>query len=132
KSFLQERLPYYMVPSYFISIKELPITANGKIDRKALPRITQPLGEKEYIEPQTNTQKKLVLIWQKTLGIRNIGIKSNFYDLGGTSLLAVQLVIDIYNVFHLEVNLQELGSSILDIEALGFLIDKKVNGAKTN
>jgi microcystin synthetase protein McyA len=126
KSFLQARLPYYMIPSYFVPIKELPITANGKIDRKALPVISHPLAEKEYIKPYTDTQKKLVSLWQKILGIQNIGIRHNFYDLGGTSLLAIQLIISIHKAFGVDLSLQklqELAACTLNIENLSSLIE---------
>jgi amino acid adenylation domain-containing protein len=126
KKFLQARLPHYMIPNYFIPIKELPITVNGKIDRKALPRIRHPFATKEYVKPYTKTQKKLVTIWQKLLGIQEIGLQHNFYDLGGTSLLAIQLIINIYHSFRIELNLQELTTCAFNLENLSLLIENKM------
>ncbi len=82
-----------MVPSYFISLKEIPLTANGKVDRKALPEpdeIPSASGT-DYIAPQTPMEKKLVEIWQKVLGGQVIDINENFFRMGGDSVKAIQL-----------------------------------------
>lgn len=126
KDFLHARLPKYMIPSYFVPIKELPITANGKIDRKALPVITHRLSEKEYIRPYTDTQKSLVAIWQKILGMQFIGIRHNFYDIGGTSLLSIQLIIDIHEVFGVDLSLQQLTACTLNVENLSSMLEKQI------
>lgn len=126
KKFLQAYLPHYMIPSYFIPIEEIPITPNGKIDRNGLPKIIIPTLEREYIEPYTNTQKKILEIWRKMLGIKNISIKHNLFDLGGTSLLSIQLLIDLHDVFGVDLSLQDLTIDLLTVEKLSALIDKRV------
>ncbi|MDW9383084.1 AMP-binding enzyme, partial [Chryseobacterium sp. JV558] len=85
RSYLSERLPSYMIPGYYMQLAELPLTSNGKVDRKALP-MPEDMGIDtgvEYVSPQTSTEKILVDIWQELLGIEPIGIHDNFFDLGG-------------------------------------------------
>jgi len=92
---LQDRLPFYMIPRVFVQLDRLPLTANGKVDRKGLPRarITNPPGERAYAAPRTQTERTLVEIWQAVLKHEPIGIHDNFYVLGGDSLLAVRIGI---------------------------------------
>lgn len=125
KGFLRAHLPHYMIPNYFTLLKELPISANGKIDRKALPKILYPLCKENYILAKTPTQKKLVAIWKEMLGINQIGIHHNFYDMGGTSLLSVQLIVEIENVFNVELSVHEIVTIAPTIEKLGSLIEEK-------
>jgi amino acid adenylation domain-containing protein len=92
RDFIRNKLPAYMVPAVFISLKSLPLTPNGKIDRKALPvpgDIRQLTG---YIAPQTELEKILSGIWQAVLGIEQVGIHDNFFDLGGASIQSLQIV----------------------------------------
>lgn len=102
---LRRSLPDYMIPVAFVALDTLPLTRNGKIDRKQLEQ--RPLafetGE-EYAEPQTPVQRQLAQIWQDVLGIERIGLNDNFFELGGHSLLSIQLV-------H-EINRQLLGANI--------------------
>ena len=125
KKFLQERVPQYMIPSNFIVIKELPITANGKIDRSVLLEVNPSLPAKESVKPRNPLQKNLILIWEKMLGVHNIGIRHGFYELGGTSLLAVQLIVDIYKKFGVNLTLQNLNHGDCNIDELSILIAKK-------
>jgi amino acid adenylation domain-containing protein len=90
---LGQTLPEYMIPSAFIFLDELPITATGKIDRKALPapdRLRPDLTI-PFVAPVNPDEELLVQIWSKVLDVTNIGINDNFFDLGGTSLLAAKL-----------------------------------------
>ncbi len=92
-AFLKTKLPDYMVPSLWMEIDAIPLTSNGKIDRKALPEInTDGQIKEQYVAPKTDTQKVLVAIWEDVLKVNNIGISHDFFDLGGHSLLAVQIV----------------------------------------
>ncbi len=93
RSFLQEKLPAAMVPSEFIELSALPRTPHGKVDRRALPRPGKDrrgLGS-EYVAPVSSTQRAIVEIWKEVLGIEQIGIRDNFFDLGGHSLLMVRV-----------------------------------------
>jgi len=91
---LSKQLPYYMVPSYFIKMNELPFTPNGKIDKKRLPQLDiDSLVEPDYVEPRNEIEEILVKAWKKVLGLQKVGIDNNFFELGGDSLSAIQLQV---------------------------------------
>ncbi|NBI30069.1 non-ribosomal peptide synthetase [Chengkuizengella marina] len=91
KEYLKERLPEYMVPSSFVFMDKLPLNPNGKIDRKALPEPKLNI-EQEIIPPTTELEEILVEIWEKVLGVEPIGTHHNFFELGGDSIKAIQMV----------------------------------------
>ncbi|WP_345027411.1 amino acid adenylation domain-containing protein [Flavivirga jejuensis] len=98
KEFLSRSLPEYMIPSFIISLDMIPLTTNGKIDRKALNRKELEIASVHaYVAPTTKMELKLVEIWQKVLHVDRIGIQDNFFELGGHSLLAIQLIQHIRN-----------------------------------
>jgi thioesterase domain-containing protein/acyl carrier protein len=93
RHFLKERLPEYMVPSACVFVAALPLTSNGKVDRKALPPPDAPgQARNRYIAPRTPVEKILAEIWTDLLTAPSIGVEDNFFDLGGHSLLAIQLM----------------------------------------
>ncbi|MGF9966588.1 amino acid adenylation domain-containing protein [Bacillus rhizoplanae] len=106
---LLTNLPEYMVPSYFIKIDQMPLTMNGKLDRKALPT---PTGEihtgRTYVEPQNEMQQQLARIWSEVLGVSKVGIHDDFFELGGHSLKATTLATRIRQQFDVELPLKEL------------------------
>ena len=90
---LMEKLPEYMVPRIYVFLDEMPLTRNGKIDRKALPAPEgKAYNKKEYVAPQSKEEKLLVSISEVVLGVEKIGIKDNFYNLGGDSIKSIQIV----------------------------------------
>ncbi|MCX2561130.1 amino acid adenylation domain-containing protein [Acetobacter farinalis] len=89
---LQAMLPVQMVPSCFVVLESLPLTASGKLDRKALPEPVSDECSAERAEPRTAEEHILVALWSDILGIKNIGLNDNFFDLGGDSLGAVHFV----------------------------------------
>ncbi|WP_143569680.1 non-ribosomal peptide synthetase, partial [Tenacibaculum agarivorans] len=90
---LASLLPSYMVPKIWVELEVLPLTANGKLDKKALPAPEDSLLSREsYVGPSTAIQAKLVGIWQELLGLEKIGVYDNFFELGGHSLLVVELI----------------------------------------
>ncbi|MEW6737765.1 MAG: condensation domain-containing protein, partial [Acidobacteriota bacterium] len=110
RNYLQQRLPEYMIPVAFVKLENLPLSPNGKVDRKALPapeqsRIT--LAER-FVAPRNSIEQRLVAVWSQVLGIEQIGIEDNFFELGGHSLLATQLVSRIRNDFKVELPLSHL------------------------
>lgn len=92
---LQDRLPYYMIPRVFARLDSIPLSANGKVDRKALPRVevARLTSELPYVPPRTQIEAALVDVWQLVLEHEPIGVHDNFYGLGGDSLLSVLLGI---------------------------------------
>ncbi|BEM01250.1 non-ribosomal peptide synthetase [Serratia marcescens] len=92
RAYLSERLPEYMVPSAYVWLDALPLTANGKLDRRALPEPERAaVGTREYVAPQGETETTLARVWCELLEIGQIGRHDNFFELGGHSLLAVRL-----------------------------------------
>jgi amino acid adenylation domain-containing protein len=92
-TFLKSKLPDYMVPTLWMEVANIPLTANGKIDKKSLPEFNAEEQIKDqYVAPRTDSERLLVKIWEDVLKVSNIGITHDFFDLGGHSLLAVQIV----------------------------------------
>jgi amino acid adenylation domain-containing protein/non-ribosomal peptide synthase protein (TIGR01720 family)/FkbM family methyltransferase len=105
---LRERLPDFMVPAAFVKLAALPLTANGKVDRKALPAPDQPGGEEAAAAPRTPVEEILAGIWIEILGLERVGADSDFFDLGGHSLLATQVMSRLRETFGVEMPLREL------------------------
>ncbi|MGD2085117.1 MAG: amino acid adenylation domain-containing protein [Candidatus Aminicenantes bacterium] len=92
KESLAKKLPGYMIPSYFVRVEKIPLTANGKVDRKALDSLGTKLGgDVEYAPPETEMEKIIANIWQEVLELDKPGIDDSFFDMGGNSLKVVQL-----------------------------------------
>jgi len=93
REFLLKYLPDYMIPTYFIRVNKMPLTSNGKIDKKNLPQPEEKFhSEDEYAAPQNKIQESLVQIWSQVLGVGEIGINDNFFHMGGDSLSAISVV----------------------------------------
>ncbi|MEO8173546.1 MAG: amino acid adenylation domain-containing protein, partial [Sediminibacterium sp.] len=92
-TYLRARLPEYMVPAIWVEVESMPLTANGKTDRKALPDpdITEQVTV-NYVAPQNETQAGLAAIWKDLLNLEKVGIEDNFFELGGDSIIAIQLI----------------------------------------
>ncbi len=108
KLFLGKTLPAYMVPAYFIQLPALPMTPNGKIDRKKLPDSLVVQVKQEYVAARNPTEEQLVLLFEEILGRENIGVRDNFFDLGGNSLNAVQLITRVNQLFLVKINIQDI------------------------
>ncbi|CAL9567112.1 amino acid adenylation domain-containing protein [Streptomyces sp. enrichment culture] len=86
-------LPEYMIPAAVVLLDELPLNANGKLDRKALPKPSHDaLAGAAYVEPRTATERALAAVWAELLGVERVGAEDNFFELGGDSILSIQLV----------------------------------------
>ncbi|HZB94543.1 MAG TPA: phosphopantetheine-binding protein [Herpetosiphonaceae bacterium] len=94
---LQTKLPGYMVPAAVVVLEGLPLTANGKVDRRALPAPegVRPAGAAGYVAPRDTVEQQLVALWETALGVQPIGVQDSFFELGGTSLAAVRLMAQI-------------------------------------
>jgi bacitracin synthase 3 len=107
KSFIEERLPHYMVPSHIIALEQIPKTLSGKINKKQLPDPIQKVSKIE--EHVTNKlQIELIEIWKKVLGRKEISINDNFFEIGGHSLKATQLVTQVHKKLNIKMELQDV------------------------
>jgi pristinamycin I synthase 3 and 4 len=111
RAFAQERLPDYAVPSAFVLLPALPLSPNGKVDRKALPAPERPRVDTAYAGPRDPAEELLAGIWQEILGVERVGIRDNFFDLGGHSLLATQVVSRVRAALHVELSVRHLFES---------------------
>jgi amino acid adenylation domain-containing protein len=110
RAFLKEKLPEYMLPSIFVSLERMPLTPNGKVDRRALPAPEQsaiPAAD-EFVAPRDEIESKLLQIWENLLSVRPIGVRHDFFELGGHSLLAARLMAQIGREFHINVPIATL------------------------
>ncbi|HYP30133.1 MAG TPA: amino acid adenylation domain-containing protein [Blastocatellia bacterium] len=107
---LKEKLPEFMVPSLFVEIESIPVMPNGKVDRRALPPIDEVRREKDssYVRPKTAIEEVLAGIWEQVLGVRQVGAQDNFFDLGGHSLNATQVISRAREAFQVDLPLRAL------------------------
>ena len=110
RQWLKKRLPDYMIPAAFVTLESIPLTPNGKIDRRRLPRPKYERADRDipYVAPRTPEEEQLWEIWKSLLPAEHIGVMDNFFELGGHSLLATQLVSRIRDRFQLEIPLMAL------------------------
>src|SRR6185436_14055319 len=95
RGWLGRRLPEYLVPSMYVFLERLPLTVNGKLDRKALPS-PESAGAQEsgraYVAPRNRVEEVLTRVWSQVLGVPRVGVEDNFFELGGDSILSIQVV----------------------------------------
>jgi amino acid adenylation domain-containing protein len=113
RTFLQDQLPDYMIPSAFVQIESFPLTPNGKVNRRALkePTTSRPELAQTFVAPRTPTEEILAGIWRDVLGLEQVGIYDNFFNLGGHSLLATQVISLTRKAFKVELSLRSLFES---------------------
>ena len=126
REYLLQYLPSYMLPSYFIKIDKIPITPNGKIDKKALPDPADNI-RKKYRPPENTIENELLEIWKDILGQTYIGIDDKFLQLGGDSLKATLLISKVYDAFNVEISFLEIFRDFT-VDNLYKLIRKQTNG----
>jgi amino acid adenylation domain-containing protein len=108
RTFLKEQLPGYMIPAAFVEIDALPISPNGKIDRRALPTAAAAVRESPYRAPRNAVEEVLAGFWSEVLTVEQVGIDDNFFDLGGHSLLATQVMSRVRDAFAVELPLRRI------------------------
>ncbi|NFG32591.1 hypothetical protein FC788_19940, partial [Clostridium botulinum] len=108
KNYLKETLPDYMIPTCFMKLEEIPLTSNGKFDRRLLPDPSLCRSLNEYEGPRNEIEVILTKLWSEVLGIKKIGINDDFFDLGGHSLKATVLMFKIHKELNKEVPLKEI------------------------
>jgi len=133
RAFLREKLPEYMVPSAFVMLKTLPLTANGKIDREKLPAPEQvpPELAATFVAPRNQTEEAIAKIWGEVLGIEQVGIHDNFFELGGHSLLATQVISRLRQALQVELPLRQFFDSptVADVAVLVAQLVKQTDEA---
>lgn len=105
---LKSCLPDYMVPGAFVSLETMPLTPNGKIDRKRLPKPDRELSSKSYIPPRNQCEEVIAAIWAEILDVTQVGVEDNFFELGGHSLLATQVISRLPKAFQVELPVRAL------------------------
>ncbi|MBX8613199.1 AMP-binding protein, partial [Pseudomonas cichorii] len=108
KAELKAHLPDYMVPTHFVMLDAMPLTGNGKLDRKALPKPDASQLQNSYVAPQSELEQQLAAIWADVLKVERVGLHDNFFELGGHSLVAVQMLVRVREQLQHEVSLKEL------------------------
>jgi acyl carrier protein len=109
-AFLERRLPAYMVPPAIVRLDALPLTANGKVDRKALPTPAQPApeGPRREVPPASDLERTLVELWSELLSVESVGVRDNFFELGGTSVQLVRAYNRLQQHLGIEIPIVEL------------------------
>ena len=125
KAYLRTKLPTYMVPSRFMMMDEFPVTVNGKLDKKRLPAIedVRPDLDVMFVAPRTDMEKELEIIWREILRLDQIGVYDNFFDLGGQSIMATQVVSRIRGLIGMEIPLFVLFEGEPTIERMATAIE---------
>jgi acyl carrier protein len=132
RTFLQTKLPEYMVPGAIMVLERLPLTPNGKVDRNALPEVTEEKSAgPAFVAPRTPIEEQMAGIWSEVLRVDKVGIDHNFFDLGGHSLLAIQVIARIRNAFDVELPVRSIFErptiSALAEEILDLLLNSQVD-----
>jgi natural product biosynthesis luciferase-like monooxygenase protein len=133
RDFLKDQLPEHMIPSMFLLLNSIPLTPNGKINRQALPAPDQSSFKinSHHIAPRTDTEKTLAEQWESLLDIKPISVTDNFFDLGGDSLLAIEVLCHIMEAFNLQLPLHTVFQTP-SIEKLARVIEANQNSDPSN
>ncbi|MED3966050.1 non-ribosomal peptide synthetase, partial [Niallia taxi] len=123
RDYLKESLPLYMVPSYILKLDKIPLTNNGKIDFRSLPKINGNENVNAYVAPRNRIEEKLVVLWQEILRVDKVGIDDNFFELGGHSLNANVFVSKLHKSANVELPIKELFKKPT-IREIGTVIEK--------
>ena len=127
---LSAKLPKYMVPNYFVHLDEMPMTASGKTDRKNLPLPEFTASNEEYVAPETETEIAVAAIWSRLLKTDRIGKDSDFFDLGGDSLMVISLLAELESSFNIQLSMKDIMENPV-LEKMAVLIDKADKKALT-
>jgi acyl carrier protein len=127
RRFLSEKLPEHMIPSLYLTIETMPLTSNGKLDRKALPapEVLRKRAGGATSLPLTQVENALAAIWRDVLHLEQVGVQDNFFDLGGHSLMAVQVISSIRKALRVEVPLRFLFEAPTIADLAGFVQSSK-------
>jgi acyl-coenzyme A synthetase/AMP-(fatty) acid ligase/acyl carrier protein len=130
RQFVRGRLPEHMVPSEFVVVDKFPLNRNGKVDRNALPRpVLDRTTDEDFLPPSTNIEKTLASIWAKNLKLTQVSLSDNFFDLGGNSLLSIQVLNQIRSELSVDLPMRTLLESATLGELAGEITDQCQNNA---
>ncbi|TAF06834.1 MAG: non-ribosomal peptide synthetase, partial [Nostocales cyanobacterium] len=132
REFLKGRLPNYMIPAAVVFLDSLPLTANGKVDRRALPAPELYIDREDFVAPRTPVEAQLAEIWSQVLKVEPIGIYDNFFDLGGHSLLATQVISRLQTAFNVTLPLRSLFESPTIAAFSQVVLEKQQTEADSN
>jgi acyl carrier protein len=121
---LAAMLPRYMIPRAWVTLVELPLTPNRKLNRKALPAPDKRPEPSEATAPRTILEEAVAEVWKEAFGIAEVGVTTNFYDLGGHSLIATQIHARLLRIFQIELSLRDLFHN-LTIESLAATLNER-------
>jgi amino acid adenylation domain-containing protein len=128
RAFLQTQLPVYMVPARFVNIEQMPVTSSGKIDRRKLPEPGPQLRETVFEAPRTGVEEKLAAMWTTVLKLEGVGIHDNFFNLGGNSLLAFQIISRVRDEFNVELPLTRVFETPTVAQLSGWISEATARG----
>jgi len=124
RSFLRQKLPDYMVPTALVTLGRLPLTANGKVDKRALAHLPcTARSSRQYVAARSHEEKVLVEMWKELMGLRQVGVEDDFFEIGGHSLLATQVTAKVRQAFDVEIPLRCVFDNPT-IAALAAIIDE--------
>jgi amino acid adenylation domain-containing protein len=131
RQYLREKLPDYMVPSAFVPMEKLPLTPNGKVDRRVLPapELGRSEGEEGYVAPRGPVEEAVAAIWVSVLGVERVGVHDSFFEVGGHSLAATQVVSRVREALRVELPLRRLFETPT-IEGLATAVAEMQSGAQ--
>jgi amino acid adenylation domain-containing protein len=125
--YVSNKLPLYMAPSAFVMLEQMPLTPNGKIDRRALPapEHSRPELDQSYVSPRMPTEEIVAGVWAQVLRVEQVGIDDDFFELGGHSLLATQVISRVRELFNVEIELRVMFAQPT-VRALGEVIEERL------
>ncbi len=127
--YVSNKLPLYMAPAAFVMLEQMPLTPNGKIDRRALPapEHSRPELEQSYVSPRVPTEEIVAGVWAQVLRVEQVGIDDDFFELGGHSLLATQVISRVRELFNVEIELRVMFAHPT-VRGLGEVIEEQLRG----
>jgi amino acid adenylation domain-containing protein len=108
KEFLLMNVPSYMVPPHFVKLEQVPLTPNGKVDKKALAKMEIDIHETEYVAPRNETEKRMAHLWMELLGIEKVGVKDDFFSIGGDSIKTISLLNSVNKELNTDLEILDL------------------------
>lgn len=124
---LKDKLPNYMIPAKIVKLESLPLTINGKVDKKALPKVNLLDISGKFIEPKTEAEKNFAKIWMEVFNTDKISTNYNFFAIGGDSLLAIKMSAKILDVFHVDISVKDIFKTPVFSDLLQLIMINKEN-----